>query len=240
MDVPADYRDPDAGGIRIAVNARRADNQDERIGYLFVNPGGPGLSGLELVQDSDFVFADELMARFDIVGFDPRCVGDSEPEFACGTPGERIELLATVDGEIDTPEEIAVGEAAANLCIESMGDVGALLHSEYVARDMDEMRRQLGSEQISYLGFSYGSTLGVWYATLFPKSVRAMVVDGAEIRSTGPTRRRSALKRILKSLWPSKSSSGERSRRATARNVRFTTKAIQSATTIVLPRNCTW
>ena len=180
VDVPADYRDPGAGGIRIGVNVRRADNQDERIGYLFVNPGGPGVSGLELVQDSDFVFADELMARFDIVGFDPRGVGDSEPEFACGAPGERIELLATVDGEIDTPEEIAVGEAAANLCIESMGDVGALLHSEYVARDMDEIRKQLGAEQISYLGFSYGSTLGVWYATLFPESVRAMVVDGAD------------------------------------------------------------
>ena len=180
VDVPADYRDPDAGGIRIAVNVRRADDQDERIGYLFVNPGGPGVSGLELVQDSDFVFADELMARFDIVGFDPRGVGDSEPEFACGAPGERIALLATVDGEIDTPEEIAVGEAAANLCIESMGDVGALLHSEYVARDMDEIRRQLGAEQISYLGFSYGSELGVWYATLFPESVRAMVVDGAD------------------------------------------------------------
>jgi len=180
VDVPADYRDPGAGGIRIAVNVRRADNHDERIGYLFVNPGGPGVSGLELVQDSDFVFADELMARFDIVGFDPRGVGDSEPDFACGTPGERIALLATVDGEIDTPEEIAVGEAAANLCIESMGDVGALLHSEYVARDMDEIRKQLGAEQVSYLGFSYGSTLGVWYATLFPESVRAMVVDGAD------------------------------------------------------------
>ena len=60
-----------------------------------------------------------------------------------------------------------------------MGPVGALLHSEYVARDMDEIRQALGAEQISYLGFSYGSALGVWYATLFPDSVRAMAVDGA-------------------------------------------------------------
>ena len=42
VDVPADYRNPDAGSIRIAVSVRRADYQDERIGYLFVNPGGPG------------------------------------------------------------------------------------------------------------------------------------------------------------------------------------------------------
>ena len=180
VEVPADYRNPDAGSIKIAVNVRRADHQDQRIGYLFVNPGGPGASGLELVQDSEFAFADELMARFDIIGFDPRGVGASEPEFACGAPGEQLALLNSIDGDIDTPEETATGEAAANLCIESMDPVGGLLHSEYVARDMDEIRRALGAEQISYLGFSYGSELGVWYATLFPESVRAMVVDGAD------------------------------------------------------------
>ena len=179
-EVPADYRNPDAGSIKIAVNVRRADHQDQRIGYLFVNPGGPGASGLELVQDSEFAFADELMARFDIIGFDPRGVGASEPEFACGAPGEQLALLNSIDGDIDTPEETATGEAAANMCIESMGPVGGLLHSEYVARDMDEIRRALGAEQVSYLGYSYGSTLGVWYATLFPESVRAMVVDGAD------------------------------------------------------------
>ena len=160
VEVPADYRNPDAGSIKIAVNVRRADHQDQRIGYLFVNPGGPGASGLELVQDSEFAFADELMARFDIIGFDPRGVGASEPEFACGAPGEQLALLNSIDGDIDTPEETATGEAAANLCIESMGSVGGLLHSEYVARDMDEIRRALGAEQVSYLGYSYGSDAG--------------------------------------------------------------------------------
>ena len=180
VQVPADYRDPDADNINIAVNVRRADFQDERVGYLFVNPGGPGGSGLELVQNSEFAFDYEILDGFDIIGFDPRGVGASEPEFACGAPGEQLALLNSIDGDIDTPEETATGEAAANLCIESMGPVGGLLHSEYVARDMDEIRKALGAEQISYLGFSYGSTLGVWYATLFPESVRAMVVDGAD------------------------------------------------------------
>ena len=180
VEVPVDYRNPDAGSLRIAVNVRRAYHHDERIGYLIVNPGGPGVSGLELVQNADWFFDHEILGSFDIIGFDPRGVGESEPEFACGEPGEQIALLATVDGDVDTPEEISAGEAAANLCIESMGDVGALLHSEYVARDMDEIRKALGAEQVSYLGFSYGSELGVWYATLFPESVRAMVVDGAD------------------------------------------------------------
>jgi pimeloyl-ACP methyl ester carboxylesterase len=124
-------------------------------------------------------FTDDVVARFDIVGFDPRGVGLSEPEFACGDLGEQHSLLASIELPIDTAQEIAAGEAAANLCIESMWPVGGLLHSAYVARDMDEIRKALGADQISYLGYSYGSALGVWYATLFPESVRAMVVDAA-------------------------------------------------------------
>ena len=160
----------------------RATRPEQRIGYLLVNPGGPGESGIQFALSAPFgQFSDEVTQRFDIVGFDPRGVGFSEPAFACGAPGEQLALLNSIEGYlIDTPEEIALGEAAANWCIESMGPVGGLLHSEYVARDMDEIRQALGVDQISYLGYSYGSVLGVWYATLFPDAVRAMVVDGAD------------------------------------------------------------
>ena len=153
---------------------------DKRIGYLFVNPGGPGGSGLEFVQAArDGAFTDEVVAHFDIVGFDPRWVGYSEPVFACGDPGEQLALLATIDGYVDPPEDIATGEAAANLCIQSIGPVGGRLHTEYVTRDMDEIGRALGDDQISYYGSGYGATLAAQYAALFPESVRAMVVDGA-------------------------------------------------------------
>ena len=198
IQVPADYRNPEAGSINIALLVHRAKSPEKRIGYLLVNPGGPGLSGVELpASRGNSAFTDEILERFDIAGFDPRGVelsdklvaafddfsamvgGGSEPEFACGDQGEQIELLASIDGYVDTPEEIALYEAAANLCIQSMGPVGGLLHTAYVARDMDEIRKALGAEQVSYLGFSYGSALGVWYATLFPDSVRAMVVDAA-------------------------------------------------------------
>ncbi len=179
--VPADYRDARAGTIDIFVDVHWATSPEKRIGYLFFNPGGPGGSGVQFVANTEYgLFTDEIIERFDIIGFDPRGVGFSEPEFACGDPGEQLALRLAVEGSADTPEEIAVGEAAANLCIESMGPAGGLLHSEYVARDMDEIRQILGAEQISYFGYSYGSTLGVWYATLFPDSVRAMVVDGAD------------------------------------------------------------
>ena len=180
--VPADYREPDGDSIFIRMVVHRATMPEERIGYLLVNPGGPGASGVELALGAAFgQFTEEIVQRFDIVGFDPRGVGVSDPAFACGAPGEQLALLNSIEGElIDTPEEIALGEAAANLCIETMGPVGGLLHSEYVARDLDEIRRALGADTISYLGYSYGSALGVWYATLFPEAVRAMVVDGAD------------------------------------------------------------
>ena len=120
IQVPADYRDPEAGSINIAVMVHRATSPEKRIGYLFINPGGPGGSGLELAfAAARGKFSDEIVERFDIVGFDPRGVGltddlvagldkigldpsvfggGSGPEFACGGPGEQLALLASIDG----------------------------------------------------------------------------------------------------------------------------------------------
>ena len=241
VEVPADYRDPEAGSIRIAVNVHRATSPSERIGYLLVNPGGPGESGVELVHYLPFgIFTDEIVSRFDIIGFDPRGVGDSDPAFACGVPGEQLALLATIEEPIDTPDEIAAGEAAANLCIESMGPVGALLHSQYVANDMDEIRKTLGADQISYLGFSYGSALGVWYATLFPGPVRAMVLDGADNPLTRPPPSRNALTRQSRRPRRLRTCSGKLWRRATTRYARYTTMATRWATSSRPSLSLTW
>ena len=184
VTVPLDYRDPDAGELALTIAVHRATDPARRIGYLVVNPGGPGASGIDMaawaLDGPGFVYTGPVLERFDIVGFDPRGVGRSEPPFVCGEPGAQLRLLSQVELPFDAAEEFAAAEEAALLCVESMGAAAGLLHSEYVARDMDEIRKALGAEQISYFGVSYGATLGVWYATLFPESVRAMVVDGAD------------------------------------------------------------
>ena len=181
VQVPADYEDPSLGTISIAINRVSAADPGNRLGVLLVNPGGPGASGLGLAAAFGFgVFPQSIPNSFDVIGFDPRGVGQSGPEFGCGASGEQLAILADVEDLFDTPEEIAAGEAAVDLCVESMGPLAGRIHTDYVVRDMDEIRKAIGEEQISFLGYSYGSLIGAWYATLFPDNVRAMVIDGAD------------------------------------------------------------
>lgn len=184
VTVPLDYKDESAGTLDIAIAIHRATSPSDRIGYLLINPGGPGASGVEYAGAAALgagaAFTEEVLERFDIVGFDPRGVAASEPRFECGAIGEQVALLNQIDGVVDTDEEVSLAEQAVALCTESMGPVANLLGSESVARDMDEIRKALGADQINYFGASYGSALGTWYATLFPEQVRAMVVDGAD------------------------------------------------------------
>lgn len=181
VEVPVNYDEPDGDTISISVNMLRAADTDRSLGALLVNPGGPGASGTGFAEGFAFgSYPIELTDNFDIVGFDPRGVGDSGPEFGCGASGEQLALLAEVEELIDEPAEVALVEAAVELCTETMGDAAGTLGTDFVVRDMDEIRKALGEEQISFLGFSYGSVIGVWYATLFPENVRAMVIDGAD------------------------------------------------------------
>ncbi|MCP4961361.1 MAG: alpha/beta fold hydrolase [Actinomycetia bacterium] len=186
VSVPVAYENgPDEAGndfLSIAV-ARQLATGDESdyLGVLMVNPGGPGVSAIEFLRlAADGYLPEQLSQFFDLVAFDPRGVGDSEPDFACGLAGDHIVIANAIGDEVDTPEDEALAELAVERCTESMGAAAGLLHTEYVARDMDRVREALGVEQITYLGFSYGSAIGTWYATLFPERVRAMVLDGAD------------------------------------------------------------
>ncbi|MGH4011404.1 MAG: alpha/beta hydrolase [Pseudonocardiaceae bacterium] len=184
VDVPLDYADPQGRTARLGLLRRLADNQQERLGSLLVNPGGPGASGMAAVASlAAGVDGTEVGRRFDLVGFDPRGIGASEPKIVCRNTQEQD--AERLDLDLDTsPAGIAQTEAEnrayAALCAERLGeDVLANAGTRDVARDMDVMRSVLGDEKLNYLGYSYGTRIGTAYAEQFPDSVRAMVLDGA-------------------------------------------------------------
>jgi pimeloyl-ACP methyl ester carboxylesterase len=180
VPVPLDHDQPAGARILLSLIRLPATDADRRIGSLLVNPGGPGGSGVDLVQFGAEFFPPEIRARFDLVGFDPRGIARSSPLRCFGTPRQwgpafwsQLPL---------TPEQVDVVAAAdgylADACEQRGGDILDHMTTADVARDMDLLRAALGDEQLTFLGFSYGSMLGSTYANLFPDRVRAIVIDG--------------------------------------------------------------
>jgi len=183
LEVPLDYEDPD--GERIEIYAVRTPATGERKGALFTNPGGPGAGGAEFAEILPLILPDQITEHFDIIGVDPRGVGGSTP-VDCGV--DATELYA-VDASIDSPEDevalLDISQQYADDCGEQFGDYLPHVGTRDVARDMDAVRAAMGDEQLSYLGFSYGTAIGQVYADLFPDRVRSMVLDG--VLELGPT-----------------------------------------------------
>lgn len=176
LDVPLDYSDP--GGETLTLSMARARATGDRVGALFVNPGGPGALAADFaVYQVALGLPDEVTERFDVIGVDPRGLGASAID--CGVD---FTELYSVDHEIDSPEEEAAlldtSQQYVDACEAAAGDVLPHLGSRNVARDMDAVREAMGEDQISYLGYSYGTVIGQVYADMFPERVRAMVFDG--------------------------------------------------------------
>ncbi|MBB3083889.1 alpha/beta hydrolase [Geodermatophilus sabuli] len=186
--LPLDHDDP--GGEQVGVFVARvpATDQANRIGSLFVNFGGPGGPAAEYFQALGAGLFGLLNQRFDIVGFDPRGVGQSTPAVDCDAPPEPFPT-AESPWELDVDALVAVSQRYVDACRENNGAVLEHVSTANVARDMDLLRAALGEEQLSYLGFSYGTFLGATYASLFPDRYRALVLDGAvdpELYATDP------------------------------------------------------
>jgi pimeloyl-ACP methyl ester carboxylesterase len=171
LTVPVDYRDPHGATIGIAVIRAKATQPAQRIGVMVGNPGGPGFSGVDFILGGVHapIFT-RVNERFDIVGFDPRGAGRSEPVHCFVDP-------AGDPAEVDPGERAAFFDEPARgspMPIEQNGSV-VLSMSTNAARDMDTLRRALGETQISYVGLSAGAYLGAVYATT--PSARAMLLD---------------------------------------------------------------
>jgi pimeloyl-ACP methyl ester carboxylesterase len=178
VQVPLDYSHPAAGTIGIALVRAPATDQANRIGSVLINPGGPGASGIDWVRGSA-PFIPNLNARFDLVGFDPRGVGQSAP-VRC-LDGRHEDAYFALDSVLDDPQEkqaaIQVTKDFVAGCAQMSAKLLPFVDTVSAAKDMDLMRAALGDDKLTYLGFSYGTFLGQTYAHLFPTRIRAIVLD---------------------------------------------------------------
>jgi pimeloyl-ACP methyl ester carboxylesterase len=178
--VPIDYANIKLGTFKIAVLKYEASNKQDRIGSMFVNPGGPGASGFDYAYQAEYIVSPQVLALYDIVGFDPRGVGRSAP-IRCLTDDEMDANYAS-DSKPDNPAELEklIKEAQDYVakCEKNTKNLTAY-STENAARDMDVIRAVLGDKKLNYLGKSYGTYLGTIYAQLFPDKVGRIVLDGA-------------------------------------------------------------
>ena len=181
LTVPVDYADPGGSTIQLAVIRLPAGKPDQRLGSLVINPGGPGGSGVDYARAARAVISDAARRSFDVVGFDPRGVGESAP-LKCLTDTQTDQLLAadpTPDTSSEISDTVELFKQLAQRCEAGGGELLAHVSTPEAARDIDVLRAALGDKRLFYLGKSYGTFLGATYAQLFPRNVGRMVLDGA-------------------------------------------------------------
>ena len=182
LRVPLDYAHPRGRSIKIGVLKVAATDQAHRLGALVVNPGGPGASGMNFaLYGAGGYFRSALTSRYDIVGFDPRGVGQSAP-IDCGDTAQ-TDAMVNSDPAPRTASQwkqaVKTARAYMERCVQLSGAVAKHVSTVEAARDMDILRAALGDSRLHYFGASYGTFLGATYASLFPKRVGRMVLDGA-------------------------------------------------------------
>lgn len=179
LTVPVDWNRSSGATLEVAV--ARLPAGEDAIGSLVVNPGGPGVSGIAYARVARQAFGRDVRRAFDVVGFDPRGIGESQP-VECLADREMDEYVAEDASPDDAGELIQAVDsirAFAAACQRNTGDLIEHVDTLSVARDMDVLRAALGEPVLNFHGVSYGTFLGAWYAETFPWRVGRFVLDGA-------------------------------------------------------------
>jgi pimeloyl-ACP methyl ester carboxylesterase len=176
--VPLDYDHPGGAQIEVMVVRRPADDPERSMGPLLLEPGGPGASGVAFLRELPLVAPPELLRRFDLVAFDPRGVGHSTPVDCADDLDPLFDVDVTSSKKTTREQAVREVERVVRACEARSGELLQHVDSLSAARDIDRIRRGLGVDRISYLGYSYGTYLGALYAELFPEHLRAAVLDG--------------------------------------------------------------
>ncbi|MEV8536226.1 alpha/beta hydrolase [Streptomyces sp. NPDC051211] len=181
LTVPIDHAAPAKGTLELAL-AKIPATGHHRRGSLLLNFGGPGAPGIATLAGVSREFAD-LAESYDLVAFDPRGVGHSQP-VSCGGS---LQPDATGPDEPapagDAASQLAALRAVAERCARNSGPVLPYVGTIHVARDLDLIRQALGEKKLDYLGFSYGTRIGAVYAAQFPQRTGRMVLDGVDTLS---------------------------------------------------------
>ena len=179
--VPLDWDHPNGKQIELSVIRHLASQPNKRIGSLFMDPGGPGLSGVEFVRDNGPDLDEVAGGRFDVVGWDPRGTNRSSLVQCFTSDQAAQQFWAGVSIPTTRDESQAYQRKTVELaqrCGQVSGDLLAHISTADTARDLDELRRLVGDDKLTYVGLSYGTMIGQIYVNLFPDRVRAMVLDG--------------------------------------------------------------
>jgi pimeloyl-ACP methyl ester carboxylesterase len=179
VEVPLDYRNPRGRSIQIAVSRIPAKSGSRR-GVMMTNPGGPGVPGVELPSLLQGLFPPGVLDQYDVMGMDPRGVGQSSP-ISCGSSDDApLDLLLPYpapNGSIARNIDFAWHFAAG--CAIFSGEILPYITTANTARDMEVIRDALDEPKVSFFGGSYGTYLGAVYATLYPQRTDRMVFDSA-------------------------------------------------------------
>ncbi|HWX99728.1 MAG TPA: alpha/beta hydrolase, partial [Mycobacterium sp.] len=181
LAVPVDYNDPNSDVATLGMI--RFPATGDKLASLVINPGGPGESGIEAALGMAQTLPKRVRERFDLIGFDPRGVGSSRPALWCNSDADndRLRTEPNVDyspagvAHIEDETKQFVGRCADKMGKNFLANVGTV----NVAKDLDAIRKAVGDDKLTYLGYSYGTRIGSAYAEAYPQNVRAMILDGA-------------------------------------------------------------
>lgn len=188
--VPIDYNNPANGGLTVALSKVAAADAGRRIGALMLNPGGPGGDGLNmppylasllLLANRELPTGEllnDFQARFDLVGFSPRGTGASTQLGCESNEWRRPHPYPLADRSPATLDAMLYNAwLEAHTCLKN--PLTPYINTEQTVEDMELIRHLLGQEQLHYLGYSYGTWLGSWYAARHPERVGRFVLDSA-------------------------------------------------------------
>jgi pimeloyl-ACP methyl ester carboxylesterase len=175
VSVPLNYSRPDGRTITVAMSRIKATDPAHRRGVLLLNPGGPGVPGMQQVLINQAI--PDVAARYDLIGMDPRFIGRSTPLNCRWTTDTFLRSAGPTRQTFD--DNTALQKTLAAECVTGNQDVLPYASTRNTARDMDVIRAALGENRLSYLGGSYGTYLGAVYLQMFGARADRIVLDAA-------------------------------------------------------------